>query len=127
MTTYYNRGRSGYRRSSARSGAGSRWMALRYAGACKVCGAALAAGTRAYWDSAAKTVTCERIECARADGLTERAGHWAGNPDGIETLRASRVGAGAASSDPFARTRSRGYYGMDAGRCEDAPCCGCCT
>lgn len=28
--------------------------------------------------------------------------------------------------DPFRYTRSRGYYGRDAGRCEDAPCCGCC-
>jgi hypothetical protein len=32
----------------------------------------------------------------------------------------------ARAFDPFARTASRGYYGRDRARCEDAPCCGCC-
>jgi hypothetical protein len=57
--------------SYRRGGAGSRWMDLRYAGVCKVCGTDLPAGTCAYWDSGARTVTYERIECASADRLTE--------------------------------------------------------
>lgn len=120
------RGRSGYR-SRPSSGAGSRWMELRYAGMCKVCAVSIPKGTRAYWDAAAKAVTCSGIECAKADGLTERV--WHGSPVSggyVDQLRATRIGSPAPSSDPFAQTRSRGYYGRDAGRCEDAPCCGCC-
>lgn len=121
----YNRGR----RAGTRSGGGSRWMDLRFAGPCKVCGNEIAAGARGFWDAAAKTVTCERIECAKADGLTERV--WVGSPvsgSWVDQLRAARIGSPApvAAADPFAKTRSRGYYGIDARRCEDAPCCGCC-
>ena len=48
---------NGYRRG----GSGSRWMDLRYAGTCKVCGAQLPAGSRAYWDAGARTVTCSSV------------------------------------------------------------------
>lgn len=63
--SYY---RNKYRRSTG--GAGSRWMNLRYAGTCKVCGNSIPKGEFAYWDAGARTVTCERIDCADADGLT---------------------------------------------------------
>lgn len=39
---------------------------LRYAGTCSVCGAALAASTKAHWDKATKTVTC--LECGGISG-----------------------------------------------------------
>lgn len=39
---------SGYRQ---RTGSGSRWTDLRYAGTCKVCGTKLPAGSRAYGDA----------------------------------------------------------------------------
>jgi hypothetical protein len=42
MSSYRSRPRSNAARST---GAGSRWMHLRYAGQCKVCGARLPAGT----------------------------------------------------------------------------------
>jgi hypothetical protein len=85
------------RGSSSRSSSTSRVMTLRRPDVCAVCGLELEAGTAAYWDAAAR-----RVSCAEHDE-SERPG-----------------------PDPFARTRSRGYYGRDAGRCEDAPCCGCC-
>lgn len=118
--------RGNYRRSST-SGAGSRWMNLRYAGACKVCGKSVAAGELAFWDAAAKSVTCHSIECAKADGLTKTELVWDGTAAGkrVDAFAEQRIGD-AAPADPFAKTRSRGYYGIDARRCEDAPCCGCC-
>jgi hypothetical protein len=42
-------------------------MNLRYAGTCRACGQALAAGTRAVYDSATRTVTCEHCPSADAD------------------------------------------------------------
>jgi hypothetical protein len=102
-------------------------MDLRYAGTCKVCGARIAAGDRAYWDASARTVTCEAMACCEADGLTTNkplTGPWDKRRD-LRERAERRIGA-AAPTDPFAKTRSRGYYGHDAGRCEDAPCCGCC-
>lgn len=115
-----------YGRRSASTG-GSRWMNLRYAGKCKVCGEPVAAGARGFYDSAARTVTCTAIACADADGLTTNkplTGPWDTRTD-TRVLAESRIGE-PAPVDPFAKTRSRGYYGIDARRCEDAPCCGCC-
>jgi hypothetical protein len=37
-------------------------MRLRYAGACRLCGASLPAGTEAIYESETKTVRC--LECA---------------------------------------------------------------
>jgi hypothetical protein len=45
-------------------------MNLRYAGTCRECGHALAAGTRAIYDSATRTVSCEHCPPAGADGAT---------------------------------------------------------
>ena len=101
-------------------------MELRYAGTCKVCGNRAAVGERAYWDASARTVTCRMSACCEADGLTRQ--EWQGSPvyGAYVTVRAERrIGEGVAAN-PFAKTRSRGYYGRDARRCEDAPCCGCC-
>lgn len=112
-------------RSRPRTG-GSRWMSLRYAGRCKVCTKPLPAGARAFYDASARTVTCTSLSCAGADGLTKQ--EWQGSPVSgrwVEVLAEQRLGSGA-SPDPFAKTRSRGYYGRDAGMCEDAPACGCC-
>ena len=43
---------SRYRRTGS---AGSRWMQLRYAGTCKVCGKPIPAGETAYWDAGTRT------------------------------------------------------------------------
>lgn len=63
------------------------------------------------------------------------SGHWSGGCpqaqaviDGFGPAMAlgGFDGPGNRQPDPFRFTRSRGYYGRDAGKCEDAPCCGCC-
>jgi hypothetical protein len=126
----YNRG--GYSRSRRSStGSGSRWMALRFAGACKVCGARIAAGETAYWDAGARTVTCHAIDCADADGLTTNkplTGPWDNRTD-LRIRAEHRIGAAAPSAprviattfnaaQPCTRTRA------DAARMHR--CCGCC-
>lgn len=65
-------------------------MRLRYAGACRLCGAALPAGTQAIYESASKTVRC--VECP-ADGTEPRS------PD-IEPPceEPSPIGSGVAGS-----------------------------
>ena len=101
-------------------------MELRYAGTCKVCGGAVAKGALAFYDSVARTVTCHGIECCDKDGLTtieSLSGPWDKRTD--TRVRTERR-IGDSYYDPFAKSRSRGYYGRDAVRCEDAPCCGCC-
>jgi hypothetical protein len=106
-------------------------MDLRYAGACQTCGEGIPAGGRAFYDPSDRTVTHPKVECAEPVGLTKQ--EWSGSPvsgSWITVLAERRMGGAkgphAPSGDPFARTRSRGYYGPGAGRCEDAPACGCC-
>jgi hypothetical protein len=108
------------------AGSGSRWMPLRYPGTCKVCGDPIAAGDTAYWDAASKTTTCFKLDCCEADGLAERTGHWAGNHDGVLTLRERRVGSGAPSVIVTRFNSGAATYRNARGRCIDAPCCGCC-
>jgi hypothetical protein len=129
----YNR--SGYRRGATRTGGASRWMNLRYAGTCKVCGQGVAAGENAFYDAAARTVTCQRIECADADGLTTNqalTGPWDKRSD-TRVLAPSRVGQAApvhhaAVKVHTVRFNSGAVMSVNArGRCEDAPCCGCCS
>ena len=112
------------RRSS--SGAGSRWMNLRYAGTCKVCGSAIPAGDRAYWDAGPRTVTCTRIDCADTDGLTTTqplTGPWDTRTD-TRVLSDHRIGCAAVIVTRF---NSGATMPVNArGRCIDSPCCGCC-
>lgn len=56
----------------------SRWMNLRYAGTCKVCGSTVAEGGRAFYDAASREITCEQMACCEADNLTAR--EWSGSP-----------------------------------------------
>lgn len=126
----YNRNRN-YRRASS---AGSRWMNLRYAGACKVCGSRIPAGELAYSDASARTVTCHALACCEADGLTTvklPTGPWDGSPDQRITVRAEkRVGDSAPTGPRAIVTRFNSgstIYQNTRGRCEDAPCCGCCS
>lgn len=46
-------------------------LKLRWSGVCSVCGAALPAGTRAWWDAAAQTVTCAACQETRAEPSVE--------------------------------------------------------
>ncbi|AFF28345.1 hypothetical protein FDI09_gp19 [Mycobacterium phage Twister] len=111
---------------------GSRWMNLHFAGTCKVCGQEVKAGSRAYWDAANRTITCTSLDCADADGLvTFRAptGPWEGPPEKrIRELAPTRIGTACLPRVHTIRLNSGAVLSVNArGRCEDAPCCGCCT
>jgi hypothetical protein len=134
---YNNNRRNGaYGRRSSRPG--SRWMNLRYAGVCKVCGVDIPAGARAYWDGAAKTVTCTRDDCMLADGIAEVTDRSPWLPSGRVRARERRIGDGVqAIHENVRRAKPQSYvttfnsgasvYVNRNGRCEDAPCCGCCS
>jgi hypothetical protein len=111
-------------------------MDLRYAGICKVCGGRVPAGDRAYWDAATRAITCERIDCAAADGLTTNmplTGPWDKRTD-TRVLADHRIGSAAPvvhvapKRAHTIRLSSGAVLSVNArGRCEDAPCCGCCS
>jgi hypothetical protein len=104
-------------------------MQLRYAGVCKVCGARVAAGERAYWDSVARTVTCYGIECCDVDGLATNkplTGPWDTRTD-IRERAEHRIFDPAPSAPRVTTTRFNSgavIYRNSRGRCEDAPACG---
>jgi hypothetical protein len=123
----YNRRYNSARRSN--NSQGSRWMDLRYAGTCKVCGSHIPAGTRAFWDAGAKTVTCAAIDCADTDGLTNNrplTGPWDRRTDTRE-LSDHRIGSAAPSVITVQFNSGATMTRNARGRCEDAPCCGCCS
>ena len=102
----------------------SRWMNLKYAGTCKVCGTRVPQGATAFYDADARTVTCSQLDCASADGLTvDRAptGPWEGPPGTRITERAP------TRSVVTTFNSGESVYVNSRGRCEDAPCCGCCS
>jgi hypothetical protein len=111
-------------------------MTLRYPGTCKVCGSSLPAGTSAFWDAGARTVTCDAIDCAERDGLTTNrplTGPWDKRAD-IRELADHRIGTAAPVAHVAPKrvitTRFNSgavVYQNARGRCEDAPCCGCCS
>jgi hypothetical protein len=105
-------------------------MNLHYAGRCHVCNGDLATGARGFYDPATRKVTCTAIKCAGQDGLTTM--EWYGAPTSgrfIERLNDHRIGNGYDSgpSTPARRgNRAGNGFVRKYGRCEDAPCCGCC-
>lgn len=107
-------------------------MNLRYAGNCKVCGVRIPVDGRAFYDAGAKTVTCTDIDCADADGLTTNSpltGPWDKRTD-TRVLAPSRIGTGAPVPARVVTARFNSgavAYVNSRGRCEDAPCCGCCS
>jgi hypothetical protein len=121
-----------YRSRRSSTGSGSRWMQLRYAGVCKVCGRKIPAGASAYWDAAARTVTCQWIDCADADGLTTiepLTGPWDTRTD-LRVRADHRIGSPVPTAPRVITTRFNSgavVYRNARGRCIDAPCCGCCS
>ena len=95
----------------------SKKMALRFAGGCKGCGVRLAAGSMAMWMGKGAGVLC--LECSAPGsnaGLRETAGGDLVDKDG-------HIGWVASGPGPDSRETYQNYRG----RCEDAPCCGCCN
>jgi hypothetical protein len=112
-----------------RGSGGSRWMNLHYAGQCKVCGRSIPKGDLAYWDAAARTVTCQGIDCADADGLTTHkplTGPWDTRTD-LRVPTKTRVGQPAPRVIVARFNSGATVFVNSRGRCEDAPCCGCCS
>ena len=111
-------------------------MSLRYAGTCKVCGCSLEAGALAFWDTAARTVTCDAIDCAERDGLATNkplTGPWDKRTN-TRVLADRRIGSPAPVAHVAPKrvitTRFNSgavVYQNARGRCLDAPCCGCCS
>ena len=97
-------------------------MTVRYPGLCKVCGAELPAGSFAFWDADTRAVTCERIECAEADGLTRQ--EWSGSPVSGQFVRVRaerRIGTAAPTVVVSRFNSGATTYRNARGRCEDAP------
>lgn len=81
-------------RNYTRTAPATRWMNARKSGVCKVCNRTIGIGDHIFWDSGSRTVTCDRIECCEADGLTTR--QWAGSPVSgkfVSTRTATRIGS----------------------------------
>ena len=88
---------NGYRKSYGRSAPRpARWMDLHYAGSCCVCGVAMPAGARGFYDPADRSVCCTSLDCAEAHGVTTLV--WNGSPVSggyVLTLSDHRLGAPA--------------------------------
>lgn len=86
-------------------------MTARYAGTCAATGRRFKPGARIDYDRSTKT-----------SKLVDDTG----DDTGDSTYMASRTRSSGYVSSVF-RTSEGEYYRNKAGRCEDAPCCGCCT
>lgn len=93
-----------------------RLITTKYRGACKACRATIHAGTVAAYHGRGAGLTC--TTCHEASDETDQE-----EPDfAASDRRLARNGLTVvrfASGASFTQNRR--------GRCEDAPCCGCCT
>ena len=79
-------------------------MTLRYAGKCRDCGIHLPAGSEGTWHGRGRGISCP--DCGGSvDGRPAR-----GRVSNYATFSSGET-----------------VYQNRAGRCEDAPCCGCCS
>ena len=80
-----------------------RTMRARYPGRCAATGAAIRPGALIYYDTAARRATLAPVAPVANSIRPDYVSHVIDFGDGRE------------------------YYRNKKGRCEDAPCCGCCT
>ena len=96
-----------------------RKMESRYAGTCRTCGVRFAAGTMIEYDrTGARGRKAQHIDCdAPSNGAGEAIGSY------------GEYGSTEWNNRPTHEIRTSGgtFYQRAGGRCEDAPCCGCCT
>ena len=90
-----------------------RIITLKYPGTCRACGARLPKGTRAEWlgRGHVECIDCSGDSCSDCDG----EGKLFGGRDRDRGSVYTRFSSGAE------------IYTNRNGRCEDAPCCGCCS
>jgi len=111
-----------------------RTITLKYPGTCKDCKASLPAGSRARWYGRGRVYGLDCHEQNKAHRVTERDRVREDIQRGTLAFRFSHGQISEAqyrsACDPT------GFYNADgecigrvnpAGRCEDAPCCGCCS
>jgi hypothetical protein len=94
-------------------------MESRYAGKCRACGGRFAAGTLIEYDrTGARGRKAQHVDCDAPQN---------GRGDAIEGY--GEFGSTEWNNRPTIefRTASGTFYQRAGGRCEDAPCCGCCT
>jgi hypothetical protein len=79
----------------------SRWIDAKFdGGTCKVCRDEIKTGHRIFWDAGSRTVTCYRMDCCEADGLTTT--EWHGSPvsGSFVSVRSSRrIGSPYTAAD----------------------------
>lgn len=94
-------------------------MTARYPGTCAATGAKFRAGDLIDYDRATKKATLVKAADPVLRGKRKRD---------MTDIAISRQSAtqGRYVSDVF-RTSGGTFFRNKAGRCEDAPCCGCCT
>lgn len=101
-------------------------MIAKYHGKCRACGASIVPGDAIQYHGRRRGVSCFR--CILAPNTGPDAGINEDERAGLEpgTLESDRRLARAGLT--VVRTSS-GWSGTRnaRGRCEDAPCCGCCT
>ena len=125
-------------------------ITLKYDGTCRDCGAALAAGTKARWYGRGRVYGTEcheqkprtRAERDRAELHDSTRSFLDHNkqPTLSRQSHGNRYADSQFNGAQYARTISAadptGFYNAAgecigrqnaAGRCEDAPCCGCCA
>ena len=111
-------------------------ITLKYDANCKDCAAFLQAGTKARWHGRTGTFG---IGCHEKDG-TLNAGFdretIAAGPPSRKTPRTTAPAQRATGVMLASKLDPTGFYAADGtligrtnakGRCEDAPCCGCCS
>lgn len=94
-------------------------MNAKYAGKCSFTGRSFAPGARIDYDY--RTKKCRLID----DESAIRMENDLGDEQGSAYL-ASRTRSDGYVSNVF-RIGGREYYRNKRGKCEDAPCCSCCT
>ncbi len=102
----------------------ARIIALRYEAQCADCGAPLIAGDRARYYGKGRVYG---VDCHSKSESMERA---AERPQALSEEQHHNWSAGRIAShyDPVGAYAVDGtYLGKSGPRCEDAPCCGCCT
>ena len=110
-------------------------LASKYAGTCSDCGSRFPAGTLIEYDRRApRGRKAKHADCNNPEIVFERATIRASESDDSPAAWNEREAKGLGHPRRRARTVSYEvttsggtFYRNRAGRCEDAPCCGCCT
>ena len=94
-------------------------MESRFSGKCRACGVRFPAGTLIEYDrTGARGRKAAHVDCANPGGTL---------PVALEEGYGD-YGSAAWNNRPTIEIRTSGgtFYQRAGGRCEDAPCCGCC-